>query len=180
MNDRLFIIKYFCYLFLMLSLSEIYHMIVAYITGSISLVFCFAIIGLLINLAIKDKPFYLHLSNFKFIKDHKLNRYLGILYFKHLLANTFWKNFNPTLKIKEKPDQTKLKQLRNEMTYAEISHLIAFILVIVLTIISYFTQFHNKIIPILLIANVIFHLYPALVQQYNKRRLDKVIHKMNS
>lgn len=154
-------------------------MIVAYITGSISLVFCFAIIGLLINLAIKDKSFYIYISNFNFITNYKLNRYLGILYFKYLLATTFWKNFNPTLKIKEKPDQTQLRQLRNEMTYAEISHLIAFILVIVLIIISYFIQYHNQIIPILLIANVIFHLYPALVQQYNKRRLDTVISKMN-
>jgi len=61
------------------------------------------------------------------------------------------------------------------MTNAEISHLICFVLAMVLMIVFYITKFKVGIIIPLFICNILFHLYPALLQQYNKRRLDKVI-----
>ena len=147
-------------------------MIIAYIFGSISLAFSFAIVGLLINTAIRKAAFYRHLSNFNFIASEKANRYLGVLYFRHILKTTFWRHFNPTLKIIGRPDKEGLQSLRNEMTYAEISHLIAFVFVLPLLVCIKLYDFYKDAFWSLLIANILFHIYPALVQQYNKRRLD--------
>ncbi|WP_146185904.1 hypothetical protein [Flavobacterium album] len=150
-------------------------MMLAYILGSISIAFSFAVIGLLINTAIRNMNFYIRLSNFNFITGEKANRYLGVLYFKHILVTSFWRHFNPVLKLTERPDKQKLQSLRNEMTYAEISHLIAFLLVAVLAVLSKVLHYREQGFFPLLIANVAFHLYPALVQQYNKRRLDRIL-----
>ena len=142
--------------------------------------FGFSLVGLLINNAIKDKPFYRHLSNFNFIKSEKVNRYLGVLLFKKVLLNSFWKHFNATVKIKERPDRKKLIALRNEMTHAEIGHLIAFVCVIFVAILLRPRKhlYQDAFIPIL-VCNVIFHIYPPLLQQYNKRRLDTVINRVS-
>lgn len=152
-----------------------YAMIIVYYTFSISLAFTFAIFGLLINNAIKHRPFYRNLSAFNFIANHSVNKYLGIIYFKKILATTFWKKFNPTLNIGKTSNRAALIALRNEMTYAEISHIIAFLLILIFIPVIYAFQFYKGIITPLFIANIIFHLYPAMVQQYNKRRLDKII-----
>lgn len=154
-------------------------MISDYIFG-ISLAFSFSIIGMLVNTAIRNKPFYRHLSNFNFIKSEKANRYFGILVFRTIVLKSFWRHFNPAIKIAEgRPNLQKLQAIRNEMTYAEISHLIAFICGLIMAVVMQITHFlYNALVPLLLF-NVIFHIYPPLVQQYNKRRLDKVITRLS-
>lgn len=149
-------------------------MIIAYIFGSISIAFAFSVVGLLINNLIKNRDFYKRLSNFNFVRGEKANRYLGVLFFRQILVKSFWRHLNPTLKLTERLDREKLQSLRNEMTYAEISHLFAFLLVAALAVASKVCHYREQGIPALIVANIVFHLYPALVQQYNKRRIDKV------
>jgi len=144
---------------------------------SITFAFGFSIIGLLINNAIKNKPFYSNLSNFNFIKSDAANRYLAVLLFRKIVIKSFWRHFNPILKIKERPNREKLIGLRNEMTYAEVSHLIAFMCVLIVAVFFQVKHLYKGAFVPILISNVIFHLYPPLVQQYNKRRLDTVINQ---
>ena len=151
-----------------------------YIIFAISFTFSFSIVGLFANLAIKDKSFYRHLENFNFIKSDTVNRYLGIVYFKEILLRSFWRQLNPTIKITKHPDRQKLISLRNEMTSAEIGHLIAFICVIIVAVIFKIKHFYEGAFIPILISNIIFHTYPVLLQQYNKRRLDKVIDRFKS
>ena len=153
-------------------------MIIKYILPSISIAFGFSVIGMLINNAIKHKPFYTSLTNFNFVESEKANKLLGVLVLKYIILHSFWGKFNPLLTIKEKNRET-LVQLRKEMTYAEISHLICFILILVLLPVCYVLKFHDDIIIPLFVCNIIFHLYPPLLQQYNKRRLDKVINRFD-
>ncbi|MGQ2982466.1 glycosyl-4,4'-diaponeurosporenoate acyltransferase CrtO family protein [Flavobacterium sp.] len=155
-------------------------MIVAYIFGSISIAFAFSVVGLLINNAIKHTGFYKRLSHFNFVTSEKANRYLGVLYFRQILVRSFWRHLNPALKLTQRPDRQKLRSLRNEMTYAEISHLFAFLLVAAVAIASKVWHYREQGISALIISNIVFHLYPALVQQYNKRRLDRIIKRSNT
>jgi hypothetical protein len=113
------------------------------------------------------------------VTGEKANRYLGVLALKHIILHSFWKQLNPLLTIKTTNRETLLK-LRTEMTNAEISHLICFVLAMVLMIVFYITKFKVGIIIPLFICNILFHLYPALLQQYNKRRLDRVIVRMKA
>lgn len=153
-------------------------MIILYIFKSISITFGFSVIGLLINNMIKHKQFYSVFANFNFVTSEKINRLLGIHTLKYIIIHSFWGKLNPLLKVKEK-NITTMIQLRNEMTYAEISHLICFILILLLLPVCYIIDFQKQLIVPLIICNIIFHLYPALLQQYNKRRLDKVLLRIN-
>jgi hypothetical protein len=94
-----------------------------------------------------------------------------------MLISTFWRHFNPKIKIAGKVNRNDLLNLRKEMTYAEISHLIAFVAVLIFAAIKYSSKHYSLVIP-LLVSNVLFHFYPALVQQYNKRRLDVVLYRI--
>jgi uncharacterized membrane protein len=60
------------------------------------------------------------------------------------------------------------------MTLSEISHLIAFIFV---TIIAIYKSITTGIIfgITIMIANTFMNLYPSLLQQENKRRIDKLL-----
>ncbi len=149
----------------------------AYIFASISIVFTSAVIGLLIDTVIRKKQWYTIFENINFISNGFINKVIGVNAFKYILVNSFWAKANPNLLIKEKPGYDSLVRLRKDMTNAEISHLIGFIFVMILITISIKTKFHEGIIFPLFIANIIFHIYPVLVQQYNKRRIDKLLRK---
>ena len=94
---------------------------------------------------------------------------------KKILATTFLGGLNQTIKIKERPDPVKLLALRKEMTSAEIGHLIAFVCVIITILFFKIKHQHTDAFIPMLVSNVVFHIYPPLVQQYSKRRLDKII-----
>ena len=145
-----------------------------YIFG-ITFAFGFSVAGLIINNAIKNKPFYANLSNLNFVKSDRTNRYLGVLLFRKIIVNSFWKYLNQSLKVSDRPDNRKLIALRNEMTYAEVSHLIAFICVLIAAVIFEANRLYKGAFIPILVSNVIFHLYPPLLQQYNKRRIDRII-----
>ncbi|WP_394330797.1 glycosyl-4,4'-diaponeurosporenoate acyltransferase CrtO family protein [Galbibacter marinus] len=60
------------------------------------------------------------------------------------------------------------------MISAEISHLIAFVLVCIAAVVVglvYSWQFG----VVLMLVNIVLNLYPALLQQQNKRRIDRFI-----
>ena len=147
---------------------------------SITFAFGFSLLGLLINNLIKNKPFYKNVSHLNFIKSDAANRYLGVLIFRKIVINSFWRHFNPALKITERPNRNKLLMLRNEMTHAEISHLIAFIFAIItILLIKNKNHLYNDAFIPIIVFSVIFHVYPPLVQQYTKRRLDKIIDRIS-
>ncbi|WP_374676561.1 hypothetical protein [Flavobacterium sp. NRK1] len=152
-------------------------MILYNIFTAVFVAFGFSVFGLLINNAIKHKRFYNTLTNFNFVRQEKANRILGIFVLKYIILHSFWGKFNPLLTVKERNRET-LIQVRKEMTYAEISHLICFILILLLLPILYISNYRTGLIIPLFICNIIFHLYPPLLQQYNKRRLDKIIVRM--
>ncbi|MCB0382481.1 MAG: hypothetical protein KDD05_04065 [Psychroserpens sp.] len=149
-------------------------MILVYILNSIAFVFGSWTIGLIINIAIKDLPFYSKLSHFNCIKNESTYQAMGMNAFKWALKNSFFKYFNQKLKFDNKPSIAQLQEVRKEMTYSEIGHFIAFFLIVVVVIIKLLDQQLIYAI-ILFIVNVIFNLYPSLLQQQNKKRIDRIL-----
>ena len=116
--------------------------------------------------------YYHKISNLNFIENKKQNKNIGMKYFKWIVRNSFFKFFNPKIKVDNK--KTDLTEIRKEMTIAEISHLIAFIFVAVIAL--YMSISHNYLFGLTIMSvNILMNLYPSLLQQENKRRIDKII-----
>ncbi len=131
-------------------------------------------IGMILNGLIKNKSYYINLSNLNFIKSETLNKKLGLGVFKWIVKNTFFKYFNQKLKLKNKIEITELNGFRKEMTISEISHLIGFGFVTIFALVKVING--NYLFGlIMMIVNIVLNLYPSLLQQENKRRIDKLI-----
>ena len=147
------------------------NLIVGLILG-ISMSFISWIVGMIVNYLLSKTEYYQNISNLNFIKDKTLNKNIGMRSFKWVVTNTFFKFFNQKIKFENK--KTDLTEMRNEMTLSEISHLIGFVFVAVAAI--YFSFTKSPIVGILMmVPNILMNLYPSLLQQENKRRIDKVI-----
>lgn len=131
-------------------------------------------IGLLLNNAIKTAKFYSKISNLNFIKNEGLRKILGLNKFGWIIKNSFFKVFNQNIKLKERASREDLKQIRNEMVYAEIGHIIGFTFIIIIILIKLWSALYMSAL-IMLVFNVIFNLYPALLQQHNKKRIDNIL-----
>lgn len=149
-----------------------------YLSFGISIAFISFMVGMIIGAVLRKTTLYKnHLSNLNFIKNERLNVIIGIGIFKWIVKNTFFKFFNQKLTLKNKIEKTDLNKLRDEMTISEIDHLIGFIFVTVFALVKYYT--HNLMFGLtIMLVNVIMNLYPSLLQQRNKRRIDKLLEKI--
>ena len=115
------------------------------------------------------------LWQFNFVKNEKTNELIGVGVLKWVLVNSFIKYFNRQLHISDKkPSLNQLSRLREEMTYAEVVHLVGFVYVTVRVILNIGNSELAGATTPLLVANMITNFYPALLQQLNKRRLDRL------
>ena len=129
-------------------------------------------IGIIFNGLFSNTRFYNRFSNLNFIEDRMMNKYLGISQFKWIVKHTFLKIFNQKIKINNR--STNLEEIRKEMTLAEVSHLVGFLFVILFSI-YYCVKVSIFYGMTMMIPNVFLNLYPSLLQQENKRRIDKLI-----
>lgn len=129
-------------------------------------------IGIIFNGLFSNTRFYNRFSNLNFIEDRMMNKYLGISQFKWIVKHTFLKIFNQKIKINNR--STNLEEIRKEMTLAEVSHLVGFLFVFLFSI-YYCVNISIVYGMTMLIPNVFLNLYPSLLQQENKRRIDKLI-----
>lgn len=150
-----------------------------YLKFSISIAFISWIVGMVVNAFLRKTEFYDNkLSNLNFIKNEKLNKIIGIGIFKWIVKNTFFKFFNQKLKIKRKIEKSDIIKLRDEMTISEIDHLIGFVFVTIFALVKFYNLNFSFGMTIM-IVNILMNLYPSLLQQENKRRIDKLIKNYN-
>lgn len=128
-------------------------------------------VGIIFNSLFSKAAFYQKFSNLNFIESKTINRMIGIKYFKWIVKNTFFKYFNQKITISQ--GNANLNQIRNEMTLAEISHLIGFLVVTVFAVFFSFKVSLSYGLSIML-PNIFLNLYPSLLQQENKRRIDRL------
>lgn len=141
-------------------------------TFGISMSFISWIVGMIINAILLKTKYYQKISNLNFIKSKAFNKNIGIEKFKWIVKNTFFKFFNQKIKVENK--KTDLNKIRNEMTLSEISHLIGFVFVLIFAIYQSFNQ--SLVFAMsMMIPNTLMNLFPSLLQQENKRRIDQII-----
>ena len=145
---------------------------IKYLTFGISISLISWIVGMILNSILVKTAYYKKVSNLNFIASKTLNRNIGIEYFKWLVKNTFFKFFNQKIKLENR--KRELTDVRREMTIAEISHLLGFIFVTFIAI--YKSISHNYLFGLtIMVVNILMNLYPSLLQQENKRRIDKLV-----
>ena len=143
-------------------------------TFGISISFISWIVGMVLNGLFMKTEYYEKVSNLNFIKNKGLNKRIGIKNFKWVVKNTFFKFFNQKIKLEDK--NADLTEIRSEMTLSEISHLIGFLFV---SIVASYKCITTGILfgLAMMIPNILMNLYPSLLQQENKRRIDKILNR---
>lgn len=133
-------------------------------------------IGLLINALIMKQDFYEHLSHMNFIRSDAVNKAIGVGLVRWGAMHTFFRFFNPNIRLHNKAGLERLQEVRKQMTYSEIGHLIAFVAVVFYAI---FMAVNGKVLfaGFLMLSNVFLNLHPSLLQQQNKRRIDRVLQR---
>lgn len=127
---------------------------------------------MILNSILVKTEYYKKISNLNFIESKTLNKSIGLEYFKWVVKNTFFRFFNQQIKVQNK--STDLIETRKEMTLAEISHLIGFVFVTAAAIYKSISDSFLFGLSIMMV-NILMNLYPSLLQQENKRRIDKLI-----
>jgi len=148
-----------------------------YISFSIAITFISFIVGMAINSVLKKTDVYnSRLSQLNFIKSDRINSWIGVDIVKWVVKNTPFKFLNQKLKLKNKTEITDLINIKKEMTSSEIDHLIGFVFVTIFALIKFYkTEILFGLT--ILIVNIWMNLYPSLLQQQNKRRIDKLIRR---
>lgn len=155
-------------------------MIFKYLSFSISIVFLSFIIGMIMTALIRKTNFYNQkLSNLNFVKNEITNKIIGVGIIKWIVKNTFFKYLNQKMKFDRKMNISDVKNIRNEMSKSEVDHLFAFMFVTIFVIATLYKQQYLQAF-IMLFVNLIMNLYPSLLQQQNKRRIDRLIFKFEN
>ncbi|MCH8568714.1 MAG: hypothetical protein LAT67_10640 [Balneolales bacterium] len=132
---------------------------------------------MIITSLVRNTTFYeTRLSNLNLIKSDLINKIFGVGVIKWVVKNTFFKYLNPKLKFDRKVSISEIKNIRNDMTKSEIDHLFAFLFVSLFMFVAIYNQEYLSA-SIILLINVLMNLDPSLLQQQNKRRIDKLLSK---
>jgi len=131
-------------------------------------------VGIVGGALLQKTRYFERLSHLNFMPSQALNRALGIAQFKWIVKNSFFRFLNQSIKVEGK--DTDLASIRFQMTLAEVDHLIAFLFVAAAAlyqIIAVSLTFGLS----MMIPNVVLNLYPSLLQQENKRRIDRLLRR---
>lgn len=148
---------------------------IKYFTFSLSIAIISWIVGIITNAILAKTTFYQKkLSSLSFIQNEKVNQWLGLTPFKWIITHSFFKFLNPKLSIKKRILAKELGEYRLEMTTAELNHLFAFAFMTIFIFVKIFQGLYLFAL-IMLLVNLLMNLYPSLLQQQNKRRIDRYL-----
>jgi Glycosyl-4,4'-diaponeurosporenoate acyltransferase len=153
-------------------------MLYKYLSFSIAITFISFVVGIAVNAVLKKTKFYnTELSNLNFIRSDMLNKWFGVDLVRWTVKNTPFKYLNQKLTLNGKIEKAGLHKLRQEMTSSEIDHLIGFVFVAIFALVKFYkTEWLFGLT--IMIVNILMNLNPSLLQQQNKRRIDKLIKKL--
>jgi hypothetical protein len=117
---------------------------------------------------------YQWLSSRYLFVESKSYEMIGVLWFRRILLATPLRFFNPGLRLTSSRELAVLEDIRERMASAEVSHWVAFAWMLTLTPFAWW--YHGLTVGLSYVAlNAFGNLYPSLLQQYNKRRLARLI-----
>lgn len=144
------------------------------LNNAILVLFVSFFIGIFADILLRMMPFYGWISTRYLFADSKTYERLGVEWFRKILLATPLRMFNDKIKLPTNCDLQLLKDVRKHIAAAEVSHWVGFVVMMVLTVYAW-SFYGPKIGVSFVFFNTIGNLYPCLLQQYNKRRLYKLI-----
>ena len=123
----------------------------------------------------KDSTLFHSVMRFQLTENVNLYKLVGLDFFVFCIKNTFFKHLNKKIKITKRLNLSEANNLLYEMTVSEICHLVGFLIVILFQIVFFFMSERMDVLISSTIFNIIFNLYPVLVQERNKLRIRKFI-----
>jgi hypothetical protein len=148
---------------------------IRYLTFSFAIAVISWVVGMIISALFSRTEFYQkRLCHLDFIKDEKVNQLLGLEPFKWVIIHSLFKFLNTKLSIKKRILASELVRYRSEMTTAELNHLFAFVFMGIFILIKIFNGLY-LFAMVMTIINILMNLYPSLLQQQNKRRIDRYL-----
>lgn len=142
----------------------------------ITLIFTSYGLGVLAVYLLKHFNLYQHFENKNYITD-KLTHQLGVVKFGWLVKNTWMGMFSKHLKYKGKAKTETLESLKSDMMASEVGHIFGFITMLIATFILLIWNIPWWYFFLLILLNIIFNLYLVFFQQYNKRRIDRILNR---
>jgi len=146
----------------------------AFFENPIALLFASYGIGASITGVIQSRAWFASITNYNWLND-KWTKYLGVLLLGKIIIATPLRIFNPKLYLKRRPKEKELLQMKKDMDGAEIGHLIGFIVLLILCVVYIFIGKSWKLILGLFLMNIVLNLYLVFLQQYNKRRVNRLL-----
>lgn len=111
-------------------------------------------------------------------KDGQLYEWFGVNIFRKVLVWVGWEKMNKKSNTVKKTSAS-LKQLEQFTRQAEFGHTLIFIIVCILC--GFIILLYNlKTSFWLLLLNIPFHVYPVIVQRYNRPRFQKTLDRLEN
>ena len=119
----------------------------------------------------RNVRFFYAVKNFELTKNLTVYKFLRIDFFVYCIKNTFFRHFNTKIRMTKRPNLNEVDELRNELTISEICHVFGFVFVVIFQIVVLITSSLYDLLLFSSIFNIVFNLYPVLLQERNKLRL---------
>jgi hypothetical protein len=147
------------------------------LTNPIAVMFLSFIIGVFADLVLRKVSAYGWMSGGYLFSNLATYEYLGVGLYRKILLATPLRLFNPNIKLPRTRDLRLLKDIRQHMATAEVSHWVGFAVMLAATVYAWSASGPGTGASFLFF-NAVGNLYPCLLQQYNKRRLHQLIAAM--
>lgn len=132
-----------------------------------------AILGGVLHITMPLPASYYRIKQFE--SDGRLYEFLGVHIFKKLLIRSPLALLNPT--IRHKGDRSALVDLESKMRDAETGHLFIFIIILLTALYTAMKGWWNFTIWLMLF-NILFNVYPIMLQRYNRARLTPILERI--
>jgi hypothetical protein len=142
--------------------------------NAIAAMFLSFIVGMAVNALLRRLEIYDRLSNLSLFSDPKSFENIGVLWYRKILLATPLRYFNPNIRFSSDRSKETLDSIRVHMANAEVSHWVGFFAMLPVMVAAWWYR-GSTVGLAYLVLNVLGNLYPCLLQQYNKSRLNKVI-----
>ena len=140
----------------------------------IMMMFLSFVVGVIFDPVLRRVADYERLSSKYAFRNLRTYEVIGVLWFRRFLIWTPFGSFNRDIRFTSKRDLDEFRSIRDCMATAEMSHWIAFAAMLLLTFVAWW--FRGPIVGLAYVFfNIVGNVYPALLQQYNKRRLCRLI-----
>lgn len=147
---------------------------VSLLGNPVAVMFLSFILGMIGNAILRRVAIYRKFSDLYLFSGSKTYERLGVLWYRRVLLATPLRFFNQDIRFSANRSLETLESVRVHMVNAEVSHWVAFAIMLGFSVTAWW-YYGFKMALAFLVFNMLGNVYPCLLQQYNRRRLSRLI-----